>query len=1045
MEYDRFRLLVPLTAVIILASLLAVTDPGEGNAPEDAPTRAGEVTFTNVSAEVGLSHIRGNFFSWGDFDRDGNQDLLVDGKRLFRNSGPPEFVFTDVTERAGIDRPVNSGVFADYDNDGWMDIFCGGGRGSSDHPVNPDVLWHNEKDGTFTDATSDAGSLSDTFPTVAGGWADVDRDGFVDLYMVNYENGTYRGYPDNFWFNNGDGTFRNGTEYSGMDEYDEPYQGRGVSFSDFDNDGFTDAYVSNYRIMPNYLYRNMRNGTMEESASALGVEGHGNVHPITQEGPYYGHSLGSSWGDLDNDGDMDLWVTNLAHKDAWRGPICDDSYLFENLGPGEEYAFIDVREQSGIPLKQIPGSVLGDGDELMVSSSLADYDNDGDLDLFLPQIYGDVPYAYSYLYRNEGGMTFTDVSSESGIRVWNTYGSAWCDYNKDGWIDLVTGGGTWDPELSQTTDYMIHLYRNNGATADTRNDWVEVSLVGRGSNTAAIGARVKLESDTDGDGDFDLSMIREVQGGTAAHGQQDSMILHFGLGGKTYGLRTTTTWPMGREVVAEGVEPNMLVQYFEPTEDISLNMTITNFDPGEQGSELTLMMENPTVYPVSYSEFELSVAAIDLSSTSVLTYDGRIERGENQITLSGPSLPDDRILNVTVTVIRTYPPMTGKVSDGLYYDPVTNIPPVPVLRGPGTAGIGIEVVFDGSGSYDPDGSVASFSFELGDGTVSGWQEDDSFSHSYSQEGTYDVRLSVMDDRGSISLVEDQISIEVTGTADGAPLAVIDYIRPESADEGERIRFKGHGIASEGRTISGYEWTSSIDGLLGVTSYLTTESLSPGVHSISLRVSDSEERFSDPVFGEVEIKAIVVEELWVEIHPLGFEGPYSGRIEFRGSSGPGDRVEYVEVRLDSGPWQRARTVPDWTFEVDCGELGPGTHRLDARSFGDRYYSIQYASYEFEVGSVLLDGTGQTAGNGSGTSEDRTLELWWIIAGSGIVVLTLSVAVVVAVVLSSSRRRSMRSRRGAIGRSFVEKPVENGKGIPPEEDDGNVETFEALVIE
>jgi len=117
-----------------------------------------------------------------------------------------------------------------------------------------------------------------------------------------------------------------------------------VSFCDFDNDGFQDAYVSNYRIMRNYLYHNTGfAGVMEEIAEKAGVEGHESYHPITRDGPYYGHSLGSSWGDMDNDGDMDLWVTNLAHKDVYRGPICDDSYLFENQG--EER--MDVPRRSG--------------------------------------------------------------------------------------------------------------------------------------------------------------------------------------------------------------------------------------------------------------------------------------------------------------------------------------------------------------------------------------------------------------------------------------------------------------------------------------------------------------------------------------------------------------------------------------------------------------------------------------------------------------------------------------------------------------------------
>ncbi|MGA1793014.1 MAG: FG-GAP-like repeat-containing protein [Thermoplasmatota archaeon] len=1044
MEVSRFCVLGLVVLLVSLPVISMKAEPAGTAGGLVPPTRDGPVSFTNVSAEVGLSDVRGNFFSWGDFDNDGHQDLLVDGKKLFRNTGPPDFHFADVTERSGIDRPVNSGVFADYDNDGWLDIFCGGGRGSSDHPELPDVLWHNDRDGTFSDATSSAGGLSDTFPTVAGGWADVDRNGYLDLYMVNYENGTYQGYPDNFWYNDGDGTFSNGTSSSGMDEYGSPLQGRGISFSDFDNDGFVDAYVSNYRIVPNYLYRNQRNGTMLESAAAFGVEGHGNDHPITQDGPYYGHSLGSSWGDLDNDGDMDLWVTNLAHKDAWRGPICDDSYLFENQGPEEGYSFIDVRDGSGIPIKQIPGGVLGDGDELMVSSALADHDNDGDLDLFIPQIYGDVSYAYSYFYSNDGDMTFTEVSSDVGIRVWNTYGSAWCDYNEDGWIDLVTGGGTWNGDLGQTTDHMVHLYRNDGASTNSENLWLEVDLVGRESNSDAIGARVKVEVDRDGDGSFDLSMIREVQGGTAAHGQQDSMVLHFGLGNPVEDIRVTTIWPMGREVVMDDVQPNTRLENFEPTEDIGLNLTITNFEPSGEGTEILLQVHDPSVYPISYIEFEVTVESLDGLDNYVIPHTERISPGNNDITLMTPGLQEDIVANVTVEVLRSFPPISSGTSDSIRYDPLSNILPVPILDGPSEVEVGDLFSVDASRSFDADGSISGYSFDMGDGTVSGWQDETIFSHSYTVAGDYDVRLSVKDDRGAVSLDDAIITIEAHGELATTPVAVIDYIRPDVVEEGERVRMKGHGTPSGDRTIEGYEWTSSIDGLLGDTSYLAVETLSPGVHEIQFAVLDSDGEWSEPAVGQVEITAVVIVELWVEIAPPAVSGPYSGKLELKGSSGPPDRVEMVEVRIDSGPWERTRTVPDWTFEIDCGELGIGSHRIDARSFGDGYYSSSYASFEFEVVEQITDdlvGTNTTGGGGMLGSIPNPV---WIVFAAGGVVLIAAVVVVMLLLMSRKAPRSS-SEMGASRSLTPEEPLKDPVSIVSEEDYGDIEVVEASVIE
>ena len=146
------------TALLIVSGFIFSTEGflTDTGAVEPGSRSDREIRFTNVSEEVGLSGHRGNFFSWGDYDNDRHQDLLVDGKSLFRNSGPPYYRFEDVTASAGLNRPVNSGVWGDYDNDGWLDIYCGGGRGSNDHPEYPDVLWHNEGDGSFREVTGSA-------------------------------------------------------------------------------------------------------------------------------------------------------------------------------------------------------------------------------------------------------------------------------------------------------------------------------------------------------------------------------------------------------------------------------------------------------------------------------------------------------------------------------------------------------------------------------------------------------------------------------------------------------------------------------------------------------------------------------------------------------------------------------------------------------------------------------------------------------------------------------------------------------------------------
>ncbi|MCK5773912.1 MAG: VCBS repeat-containing protein [Thermoplasmata archaeon] len=974
--------------------LLSISTP-MGAHPDDfsvQQTRAGEVTFTNVSVEVGLDGVSGNFFSWGDYDNDGHEDLLIDGKKLFQNTGPPHHSFVDVTEKAGIDRPVNSGVFGDYDNDGWLDIFCGGGRGSNDHPQYPDILWHNERDGTFRDVTASSGHLSDTFPTVAGAWADVDRDGYLDLYMANYENGSLAGYNNHFWHNQGDGTFDNGTVEFGFDEGGDPLQSRGASWTDVDNDGWQDLYVSNYRIRRNYLYMNDGAGAYVESAEEKGVEGHGNTHPVTGGEIYYGHSVGSSWGDLDNDGDMDLWVTNLAHKDAWRGPICDDSYLFENLGEEMDWGFIDRRAESGIEIKEIPGAVR-DGDELMVSSSLADYDNDGDLDLFIPQIYGDVSYSYSFLYRNDGGLRFTEVGEEAGLRVWNTYGSAWCDYDQDGWIDLITGGGTWDADLSRTTNSNVHLFRNNGGDVNTGSRWLEVKLEGRESNRAAIGARVTVEVDRDGDGTMDHMVIREVQAGTAAHGQQDPMLLHFGLGTTVSDAVMTVDWPMGRRTVHRELDLDGVVRIFEPTENIEVNLSLDGASLDEGVIRLDHTFENPSAYQIRDRLFLITVNDGQLISEKWV----REPIGPGDVAISRIDLDAGGVgalEKVTMELLRSYPPTIPAV-DTLGRDDLINHPPTALLSGPEEVELGSSVTLSGEGSHDADGVVVEYRFDLGDGSVSGWVVSPTIQHSYGSAGIYRAVLSVKDEKGSISPEDAYLTIRVVGHTISEPIAHIIDISPNDALSGEEISFEGEGIPSTGEAITDHEWSSSLDGRISSRAAFSTDILLVGYHEITYRVRDSGGSWSKIDSSWVSITLPEVEKLWASINGMNAEAPLSGDVIFSGSSGPVDRMVGVEVRIDSDPWTLAPTYPDWTFWVDCDRLSDDEHIILARSTDGMGHS-QISQMNFTV-LHEDDVSGSTIDNEAG--------------GVGISVLTVVIgvmavaviALLVGIVLQIVRRR------------------------------------------
>ena len=1053
-----------LTSMTVLFLLVQVPAHPSDGGPIGAPARAGEVTFMNVSVETGLSGIRGNFFSWGDYNNDGYQDLLIDGRKLFGNSGPPGYVFIDQTVQAGIDAPVNSGVFGDFDNDGWLDIFCGGGRGSNDHPQYDDILWHNERDGTFRRVPVSDDVPHDTYPTVASGWADVDRDGFIDLYMVNYENASYQGYSDFFWTNDGDGTFTNATVSSNMSEHDHPYQGRGVSFCDFDNDGFQDAYVSNYRIMRNYLYHNTGfAGVMEEIAEKAGVEGHESYHPITRDGPYYGHSLGSSWGDMDNDGDMDLWVTNLAHKDVYRGPICDDSYLFENQGEEGGWTFRDVRAESGIPVKPLAGMIT-EGDELMVSSALADYDNDGDLDLFIPQIYGNIDYAYSYLFRNEGDMTFREVGDEAGLRVFNTYGSAWCDYDQDGWIDLVTGGGNWNASSGKTENYQVHLFRNLGGDTAPDRHWLELKLVGRESNAAAIGARVHVEADMDGDGEAELRMMRDVSGGTAAHGQQDSMVLHFGLFDVKGKVDVHVEWPMGRDTYLEDVDIDDILELFEPMNPLEMELEIADVSEDNGDARVLCAVNNTSEQEIDH--LELSILYGYLGGTeerSVIVKDIPPYSPETlEVIADAP--PFEGLQWVNVVYDASYPPFSPEGSEPFMVSPETNIPPVPVLELPEEMEENREVLIDGSGSYDPDGEIVSWIFDFGDGTGTGWTDENLVSHTYSEPGDYTVTLDVMDDGGLDSPEPASKVIRILPDESDLPVARIVSITPDEAAEGETVEFVGEGTPSPGERIEEYEWRSSLDGILSRRSGFEDNGLSPGEHEISFRVRDSSGRWSLPDISTLFIRSEEKEMPWVLVDPLPEGDLPRGKILVTGTAGPEGSLEYVEIRIDSGVWRYARGGSVWEYEMDTTGMESGReHSLQARAFADGYYS-DIVEVRFTVESEGEQRTVTTGGGGSapfpgppvtsvyrgaddvttGGGESAPFSGMWMWMAGVILIVLLLIAVYFAFILFG-RRSGLSSKSGMA----VRVPPTLMEELPPDhpgiEEESELKAGNLLMVE
>lgn len=470
--------------------------------------------FEDVTKEFDLEGFGGRM-AWGDFDNDGFEDLCTAGLKLFINDDGKKFV--DVTELVGLlNIPSNGCLFADINNDGHLDIFAQNGS-TEDY----DRVLINNGDGTFTDETLNMISEDelDYNPTEGAAFGDFNNDGFIDIYLANYElpvEPLGQGTQDRLYMNVDGKEFVDVATDVGMDEGAFPKCGRGANFVDFDNDGDLDLFVSNYRLDPNFLYVNQGDGTFKELAQKYGVQG------VKKSPAYYGHTIGSVFSDFDNDGDFDLFSANLAHP--WFIDVSDMSMLFENEG-ASEYKFVERTCESGIFYE-----------ETHSHPAAADINNDGDLDLFITSVYDN---RYSFFFIQTEPWKFVDYTYEAGTIEDNGWGAAFCDFDNDGKVDLISR----------------KLYHNTSA----EGHWLEVKLIGTKSNRAAIGAKVLVKSG-------DLELLRYVSGGFGT-GCQDSMVLHFGIGDKTKVDEVKAVFPSGIERTLKNINADQRLTIMETDEE----------------------------------------------------------------------------------------------------------------------------------------------------------------------------------------------------------------------------------------------------------------------------------------------------------------------------------------------------------------------------------------------------------------------------------------------------------------------------------------------
>ena len=531
-----------------------------------------------------------------DYDSDGLYDLFIpDGveSRLFRNRG--DGTFEDVTREAGLAGldGVSVGLFADYDNDGHKDFFVS-------RTFTPNQLFHNNGNGTFTDVTARSGIGADCCTTVAS-WADYDNDGFLDLYVGRYLDPrkdipttfyARNGEPNRLYHNNGNGTFTDVTDFAGVGEIGLCL---GSVFGDYDDDGYPDLYVVN-DFGRNTLYHNTRNGTFTDVT-------------VRSNTLAYGAGMNASFADYDNDGKLDIYVTNIRSEHAWfaeaptvfrymlnswkQGVWKTDMPLYWEMFRQSGFGFVGIFQQmaSGNTLLRNKGDGTFEDVTWKANAnpvgwfwgaSFADFDNDGWQDIYAADgwVYNDrdteieldflnnvvsrqKDYKTGIFFdpkyfgrtswhgwernrhlRNNGDGTFTEIGTAAGTDlITNSRGVAVADFWNRGRLDIA---------VAASTDHHS-LLKNN---IDNKNSWLAVELVGTKSNRDAVGARITIEAQG-------KHQMREVVLGDG-YGSQNSLRQYFGLGTNIKVDTLTVRWPRSGTIQTfRNVAANQIVRITE--------------------------------------------------------------------------------------------------------------------------------------------------------------------------------------------------------------------------------------------------------------------------------------------------------------------------------------------------------------------------------------------------------------------------------------------------------------------------------------------------
>lgn len=487
---------------------------------------------------IGLDDISNAWATaWGDYNSDGYVDLFVTNydlntpNFLYRNNG--DGTFTKITT-GSIATDLGSSLAAtwgDYDNNGSLDLYVANNIGS------PNFLYRNDGMGNFTRIMDDP-IVNDLGYAHGASWVDYDNDGFLDMFVTDYFSTQF----NKLYHNNRDGTF---SEANSSAPTLEANFSVSTAWGDYNNDNYPDLFVANTNDGKNSLYKNLGNGDFLKITDG----------PIVND---VANSVGGSWGDYNNDGYLDLFVSNSGNE---------NNFLYRNNG-NETFT------------KVTSGVVVNSGGHSH-GSAWTDYDNDGDLDLFVGNDHGQ----NNFLYSNNGDGTFIEIDNSITQDIGESFGAAWADYDNDGDVDLY---------VTTHNHGENFMYKNDLGECQNK---VCVVLEGTSSNRSAIGSKIYVKANIYGESFWQMREISAQSGGGV--GGQNELKTLIGLGNATTVDSIVIHWSSGyRQVLTDqGIEDCISISEENASEICGVVYFDTNDNCVKDNDEIGIAGMNLTVKP----------------------------------------------------------------------------------------------------------------------------------------------------------------------------------------------------------------------------------------------------------------------------------------------------------------------------------------------------------------------------------------------------------------------------------------------------------------